>query len=280
MGVKRSVIDFDPATHLPVEVVTNSRFDEYKETHSVIATAREVLIHDEQWVKAFDVDASKCFAAIEAYRQSRRSNVLPLAMAEREKPGAVEALIEDQVSRLIATRDSINEPLFRAVMEQEIEKCNSSRQYVVKTAQQWAPAAGLPAPDWKVADLEGKEHSLQGLRGRVIVLDFWFRQCSFCIRAMPQVEEVAAGFRDTQSPVSFFGVSTDDEASDAAYVAETMKLSYPVLHSKAVAEQLGVKSFPTLFVIGPDGTLQGIFIGFSPTLKEDLTSCIQGLMKK
>ena len=75
-------------------------------------------------------------------------------------------------------------------------------------------------------------------------------------------------------------VSTDEDAADAKFVADTMKLDYPVLRSKKLAEQLGVTVFPTLLVIAPDGTLQGIYLGYRLTLREDLTSCIRGLLKK
>ena len=79
--------------------------------------------------------------------------------------------------------------------------------------------------------------------------------------------------------MSFFGVSIDKDESDAKFVAETMKPSYPVLRSEKLAEELGVKSYPTLLVIAPDGTIQGIFVGHDLTLREDLTSCIRGLLK-
>jgi hypothetical protein len=50
-----------------------------------------------------------------------------------------------------------------------------------------------------------------------------------------------------------------------------------VLRTEKLAEQFGVTSCPTLLVIAPDGTLQGIFVGYSLTLREGLTSCIRRL---
>jgi hypothetical protein len=58
-----------------------------------------------------------------------------------------------------------------------------------------------------------------------------------------------------------------------------MKLSYPVLRSEKLAEQLGVKGCPTMLVIGTDGTVQGIFVGYSLSLQEDLIECVRGLLK-
>jgi hypothetical protein len=95
---------------------------------------------------------------------------------------------------------------------------------------------------------------------------------------MPQVEQTAATLRREKASASFFGVSIDKEEADAKFVAEAMKLSYPVLRSDKLAEQFGVTSCPTLLVIAPDGTVQGIFVGYSLTLREDLTSCIRGLL--
>jgi peroxiredoxin len=177
-------------------------------------------------------------------------------------------------------RDAVTEPAFRADLDRRVKQCDEFRKSRVEAAQHWAKFAGLPAPEWKVADLDGKEHSLRQYRGQVVVLDFWFRQCSFCIRAMPQVERAAATFRQEKVPVSFFGVSTDKEEADAKFVADTMKLSYPVLRSEKLADQLGVTSYPTLLVIAPDGTIQGIFVGYNLTLHEELTSCIRRLRKR
>ena len=92
--------------------------------------------------------------------------------------------------------------------------------------------------------------------------------------------ETAELFKKEKALVSFFGVSVDRVEADARFVASTMKLSYPVLRSEKLAEQLGVTSYPTLLVIAPDGTVQGIFIGHSQTLREELTACVRGLLKK
>jgi peroxiredoxin len=154
------------------------------------------------------------------------------------RPGAAVEMLDARKASLIATRDAVTEPVFRADLDRRIKQCDEYRKSRVEAAQHWARIAGLPAPEWKIADLGGKEHSLLQCRGQVVVLDFWFRQCSFCIRVMPQVERAAATFRQEKAPVSFFGVSIDKEEADAKFVADTMKLRYPVLRSEKLAEQL------------------------------------------
>jgi peroxiredoxin len=138
----------------------------------------------------------------------------------------------------------------------------------------------LPAPDWKIKDLDGKEQSLDQCRGGVVVMDFWFRQCSFCMRDIPQIEKVAATFRQENALISFFGVSIDKEPADARFVADKIKLTYPVLHSQELSEQLGVSSYPTVLVISPEGAIQRIFDGYNLIRREDLTARIRELMRK
>jgi peroxiredoxin len=268
----------DSKTHLPAEILTDGRWDRYKETQSVIVTAKDTVRHDEDWVLKFTGDAAKYFDATGTHKRAQQRDVVALAIAEREKPGAAGEILDARKARLIAARDSMTVPIFRADLDRCIKQCDDCRNSRVEAAKNWAKIAGLSAPDWKMADLGGKEHFLAQYRGRVVVLDFWFRQCSFCIRAMPQVEQTAATLRRENACASFFGVSIDKEEADAKFVAETMRLSYPVLRSEKLAEQFGVTTCPTVLVIAPDGTLQGIFVGYSLRLREDLTECIRGLL--
>jgi peroxiredoxin len=268
-----------PETYLPVEILRDGRWDRYNETHSVIVTAKETIRHDGEWVAQFTTDAATYFDATAKHKHALQNDVMLRAVAERKRSGAAGEMLDAGKASLIAARNTLTEPLFREDLDRLIKQCDEYRKSRVETAQRWAKIAGLPSPMWSVADLSGKEHSLKEYRGRVVVLDFWFRQCSFCIRAMPQVEQAAATFQRENAPVSFFGVSIDKEEEDAKFVAETMKLSYPVLRSEKLAEQLGVKGCPTMLVIGTDGTVQGIFVGYSLSLQEDLIECVRGLLK-
>lgn len=49
----------------------------------------------------------------------------------------------------------------------------------------------------------GKKHALKHYRGKVVVLDFWYRNCGWCLRAMPQVKEAATHFRGRPGGVSW-----------------------------------------------------------------------------
>ena len=135
---------------------------------------------------------------------------------------------------------------------------------------------GYDAAEWETKDLEGKPHSLKDYRGKVVILDFWYRGCGWCIRAMPQVKELAEDFRD--EPVAVLGMNTDRKEEDARFVVEEMGLNYPNLKAEGLPEKYRVRGFPTLIIIDQEGKVADIHVGYSPTLREEVAKTVRGLL--
>jgi thiol-disulfide isomerase/thioredoxin len=149
-----------------------------------------------------------------------------------------------------------------------------------------AALIGKPAPGWDLSDLQGGRHALKDLAGKVVVLDFWYRGCGWCMRAMPDMKGLAEKYR--RAPVAFFAVNTDSKPADAKYVADFFALPYPTLlagadqpalQNAAIAQQYRVQVFPTVIVIGPDGRVRAIEVGYHRTLRERLSKEIDALVR-
>ncbi len=125
-------------------------------------------------------------------------------------------------------------------------------------------------------DLDGRTHSLDQYRGKVLVLDFWYRGCGWCMRAMPQVKRVASHYRGR--PVAVFGMNNDRSLDDAKFVVREMQLDYPVLRSQEMPGKYGVQGFPTLIIIDKQGKVADIHVGYSPQLFEDVTAVVDRLL--
>jgi hypothetical protein len=61
-----------------------------------------------------------------------------------------------------------------------------------------------------------------------------------------------------------------------------MKLNYPTLQAKDLVDTYKVNNFgfPTLIVIDQTGKVNTLHVGYSATLKEDLSKIIDGLLNK
>src|SRR5262249_25029221 len=127
-------------------------------------------------------------------------------------------------------------------------------------------------------DLDGKHHSLDTYRGKVVVLDFWYRGCGWCIRAMPQVQQLSEDFK--KEPVVVLGMNTDAEEKDARFVAEKMNIAYPVLRANGLQEKYKVEGFPTLIIIDQQGIVHDVHVGSSATLRKDVGNVIKDLLSK
>ena len=136
--------------------------------------------------------------------------------------------------------------------------------------------AGDLAPDFKLLDGDGKEVSLSSLKGKVVVLDFWGTWCIWCIRAMPQLEELRKEFEGNKS-VAMYGISCKEpeDANPAKFLKDKGVNYQTLLKGDEVAVQFGVSGFPTLFVIDKTGKIAEVKVGFSPELKKEIGDIIR-----
>jgi peroxiredoxin len=151
-------------------------------------------------------------------------------------------------------------------------------RYYVDSARRRADVVGKPAAAWELKGLDGKTHTLKDYRGKVVVLDFWYRGCGWCIKAMPQINALAGQFEGR--PVTVLGMNTDRNEADAKFVSDAMGLKYATLRAEGIPEKYGVQGFPTLILIDPEGTVRDVHVGYSPTLQADVAKVIEGLLPR
>jgi thiol-disulfide isomerase/thioredoxin len=127
--------------------------------------------------------------------------------------------------------------------------------------------AGQPAPAWKVARwLDGKQHSLDEFRGKVIVLDFWGLWCGPCRSAVPALTALQEKYKD--KPVVFVSIHTAEKDADALapriekFAAEQNWKFLAAIdagtmtNNSATCHAYGVHGYPTQIVIGGDGVVK------------------------
>jgi thiol-disulfide isomerase/thioredoxin len=194
------------------------------------------------------------------------------------EPAAPRSLIDKAEAMLKESQAAIQSPVFRDGLDHLLKSHTQMASYTEQQAQNRAEVVGKPAAVWQTKDLQGKEHSLKDYRGKVVLLDFWYRGCGWCMRAMPQVMQLVDDFKD--QPVAVLGMNTDGDEKDAQLVVDAMKLNYPVLKAQGLPEKYKVQGFPTLVIIDPEGKVADFHVGYSPTLREDVAAVIKGLIKK
>jgi peroxiredoxin len=115
---------------------------------------------------------------------------------------------------------------------------------------------GVPAPDFTLTSLDGREVKLSDFRGKAVLLNFWATWCPPCKVEMPWFEDLQRRYGGDGLVV--IGVAMDDtEPATIAKFASDLGVNYPVLlGTDKVSDDYGdVQYLPTTFYIGRDGTI-------------------------
>jgi len=120
----------------------------------------------------------------------------------------------------------------------------------------------MPAPDFTLESLDGKNMRLSDFRGKAVLLNFWATWCVPCKIEMPWFVELQQKYG--ADGLQVVGVAMDDSSKeDIAKFAKEMGVNYPVLLGKeAVGDEYGgVPALPESFFIGRDGKIVDRIIG-------------------
>jgi thiol-disulfide isomerase/thioredoxin len=132
------------------------------------------------------------------------------------------------------------------------------------------------APPFSITTLDGQQISLDSLKGKVVLIDFWATWCGPCREALPHVREIAKNYQG--QPFVVLSVNLDiDEAKWKQFVAKN-KMTWPQYYDGGftghVATMFDVKAIPQTFTIDSSGVLQDHHIGdadMDSTLKKLVT---------
>jgi thiol-disulfide isomerase/thioredoxin len=138
-------------------------------------------------------------------------------------------------------------------------------------------AEGTVAPEWSLKDPEGKVHSLSGLKGKVVLLDFWATWCGPCKAAMPSVQKLHEKFK---GKVEVFGVNFAESGNPAEYMEKKGFTYTLLLKAEQVAQDYKVTGIPCFYLIGADGKVLYASAGFSPMAEKTLEEKINAALGK
>lgn len=119
------------------------------------------------------------------------------------------------------------------------------------------------APQVTFTDLSGKKISMQSLRGKMVLVNFWATDCPGCVEEMPHIVETYRQYRDK----GFEVVAVAMSYNPPNYVLQFKQqrgLSFPVVLDVQgdLARQFDdVKLIPTSFLIDQDGNVVEQTIG-------------------
>jgi len=125
-------------------------------------------------------------------------------------------------------------------------------------------AAGMALPDWAlpICEEHGDTTILSGeLRGKILVLDFWIKNCGPCMESWPHLQALQKKYGGTR--LQLLAINAEDSRKDVAFFFKREHPAYKILYNgKALAAQLGVPAYPTLIIVDSSGKVLYSAVGF------------------
>lgn len=103
-------------------------------------------------------------------------------------------------------------------------------------------------------DLEGNLYNLKDLKGKVVVINFWFINCPPCRMEIPDLNELVAQYAGNDDVV-FLGIALDDRYRLEEFL-KIMPFRYHIIENgRMLAQNNNVSSFPTHVVLDREGKI-------------------------
>jgi cytochrome c biogenesis protein CcmG/thiol:disulfide interchange protein DsbE len=119
---------------------------------------------------------------------------------------------------------------------------------------------------------------LNGLRGRVVYLDFWASWCAPCREAFPWMRAMQSTYE--RQGLTVIAVNLDHDRAEAYRFLKTFQPNFEVQFDPqgVLAEQFNVAGMPTSVLIDRHGVLRYTHIGFRAVDRQNRTREIQQLL--
>ena len=116
------------------------------------------------------------------------------------------------------------------------------------------PQEGMTAPSFSVRTLDGRTIGPAEVRGKVVVLTFWFIGCAVCRAIKPDLNKLKARFAG-RDDVLFLAMTTDPEDATEKYLKKEPFDFLQAANAKAAMTQFVFSGFPKNIVIDRHGKI-------------------------
>jgi peroxiredoxin len=116
------------------------------------------------------------------------------------------------------------------------------------------PQEGMTSPEFSVKTLDGKTISTLDLKGKVVVLNFWFIGCPACLGMEPKLNDLRAKFSGNDDVV-FLAMTTDSATAVKKYLSKEKFDYLQGVDAKNAMDAFVFAGFPKNIVIDRTGKI-------------------------
>jgi peroxiredoxin len=133
---------------------------------------------------------------------------------------------------------------------------------------------GEIAPDWNLKDLNGEASTLKGYEGKLVLIDFFYKSCFPCLKAIPFLQSLHEKYN--ARGLAVIGIDPyDKDENDLKTFLKKRGVTYKVLLSEnTFPREYNVTGYPTLYIIDKTGKIIYSHAGYSEEMENALEEVI------
>lgn len=114
---------------------------------------------------------------------------------------------------------------------------------------------GKALPSINYRDLAGKRYNQKTIKGKILVLNFWFINCVNCVNEMPELNKLVKQY-ENRKDILFLGIAFDREINLKKFLSNK-SFNYAVASDTAsyLAKALDITSYPTQVIVNKKGNI-------------------------
>ena len=143
-----------------------------------------------------------------------------------------------------------------------------------------ADIVNKPAPDFALRSLQGAPVRLSEHLGEVVIVNFWATWCGPSRQEMPLLDALYGKYK--QAGLVLLSVNIDENVEPAIEMAQTLKVSYPVLFDsrKEVSRAYDVGAMPVTVLVDRAGVVRYVSEGYKPGYEKRYTDKLRELLNE
>jgi peroxiredoxin len=139
---------------------------------------------------------------------------------------------------------------------------------------------GTSAPDFSLGDMNGKVVTLKQFRGKVVFVDFWAPWCDPCREEFPTLDALYKKY--SNEGLEIIGIDIDSSEKLVTEFLRKVPVAFTILIDKkgAIRREYNIRTLPTAFIIGRDGVIRSVHMGFGKEFLQMYEKEIVELLKQ
>ncbi|AYZ14137.1 TlpA family protein disulfide reductase [Chryseobacterium arthrosphaerae] len=170
-------------------------------------------------------------------------------------------------------KGNIKAIMLRQLSEEEIAMVKSKSK---KRAEKQSEIK--PSKDFTVVDMNGKSYSIKELKGKTVVINFWYTRCKPCLMEMPELNELVDKY--SEKGVVFLGITFDDKKVVKNFLSKKAFKYNIIPNARDIISLYEISNYPSHIIIDENSNIVFSATGLEKETVANLDNYIAKLTQK